>query len=83
MKTTNSPRAGPRPTGRCGVVEPWLAGRWCRRFVVNLKFGRTDPPALLRELRAPGSALARHAGGAVIAVLHHNRDEFTVAGTRT
>jgi 23S rRNA (cytidine2498-2'-O)-methyltransferase len=66
-----------------GVVEPWLAGRWCRRFVVNLKFGRTDPPALLRELRAPGSALARHAGGAVIAVLHHNRDEFTVAGLRT
>jgi 23S rRNA (cytidine2498-2'-O)-methyltransferase len=66
-----------------GVVEPWLAGRWCRRFVVILKFGRTDPPALLRELRAPGSALVRLAPGAVIAHLHHNRDEFTVTGGLT
>ena len=24
------------------IVEPWLARRWCRRFVVNLKFGRVD-----------------------------------------
>jgi 23S rRNA (cytidine2498-2'-O)-methyltransferase len=22
------------------IVRPWLAGGWCRRFVVNLKFGR-------------------------------------------
>lgn len=62
------------------LVEPWLAGPWCRRFVVVLKYGRTDPPALLRELRAPSSPLVRHAPGAVIAVLHHNRDEFAVAG---
>jgi 23S rRNA (cytidine2498-2'-O)-methyltransferase len=62
------------------IIEPWLAGRWCRRFVVVLKYGRTDPPALLRELRAPSSPLVRHAPGAVIAVLHHNRDEFAVAG---
>jgi 23S rRNA (cytidine2498-2'-O)-methyltransferase len=63
-----------------GIVEPWLVGRWCRRFVVVLKYGRTDPPALLRELRAPASPLARHAPEAVIAVLHHNRDEFAVVG---
>ncbi|HTZ19725.1 MAG TPA: SAM-dependent methyltransferase, partial [Opitutaceae bacterium] len=35
------------------IVEPWLARRWCRRFVINLKFGRVDPLALLSELRAP------------------------------
>ncbi len=63
-----------------GIVEPWLGGRWCRRFVVVLKYGRTDPPALLRELRAPASPLARHAPGATIAVLHHNREEFAVVG---
>ena len=34
------------------LVTPWLAQRWCRRFVINLKFGRTDPVALLGELRA-------------------------------
>lgn len=62
------------------IVEPWFAGRWCRRFVVVLKYGRTDPPALLQELRAPSSPLARHAPGAVVAVLHHNRDEFAVTG---
>ena len=62
------------------VVAPWLAGGWCRRFVVVLKYGRTDPPALLRELRAPASPFTRHAPGAVIAVLHHNRDEFAVTG---
>ncbi len=62
------------------LVAPWLAGGWCRRFVVVLKFGRTDPPALLRDLRAADSPLTRHAPGAVIAHLHHNRDEFAVVG---
>ncbi|MCC6415913.1 MAG: rRNA methyltransferase, partial [Opitutaceae bacterium] len=41
------------------IVEPWLSRGWCRKFVVNLKFGRVDPIALLRELRAPGSVLVR------------------------
>ncbi len=63
-----------------GIVEPWLAGRWCRRFVVVLKFGRTDAVALLQELRAPGGVLAHLAPGALVRHMHHNRDEFTVAG---
>lgn len=63
-----------------GLVEPWLAGRWCRRFVIVLKFGRTDPPVLLRELRAEDSPLRRHAPGTITAHLHHNRDEFAVIG---
>lgn len=63
-----------------GIVEPWLGGRWCRRFVVVLKFGRTDAVALLQELRAPGGALARLAPGALVRHMHHNRDEFTVVG---
>ncbi len=62
------------------IVEPWLARGWCRRFVVNLKFGRVDAIALLRELRAPDSALSRHAPGARIRHLYHDREEFTVVG---
>ncbi|MFZ9683327.1 MAG: rRNA methyltransferase, partial [Cephaloticoccus sp.] len=62
------------------IVEPWLARGWCRRFVVNLKFGRVDPLALLRELRAPGSVLSRLAPGTRIRQLYHDREEFTLTG---
>lgn len=62
------------------IVEPWLARGWCRNFVVNLKFGRVDPIALLRELRAPGSILARHAAARRVVHLYHDREEFTVVG---
>ncbi|MEY3774259.1 MAG: Ribosomal large subunit methyltransferase [Verrucomicrobiota bacterium] len=62
------------------IVEPWLSRGWCRRFVVNLKFGRVDPIALLRELRAPDSVLQRHAPGVRIRHLYHDREEFTLAG---
>ena len=64
------------------IVAPWLAQDWCRRFVVNLKFGRVDPVALLRELSAPDSPLARHAPGFRVVHLYHDREEFTVVGER-
>lgn len=58
------------------IVEPWLTRGWCRLFVVNLKFGRVDPIALLRELRAvdisPGRMHVRH--------LYHDREEYTLVG---
>jgi 23S rRNA (cytidine2498-2'-O)-methyltransferase len=63
------------------IVRPWLSGGWCRRFVVNLKFGRVDPIALLADLRAPDSPFAKHATGVRIAHLYHDREEFTVTGT--
>ncbi|MBW7894808.1 MAG: rRNA methyltransferase [Opitutaceae bacterium] len=62
------------------IVEPWLARGWCRNFVVNLKFGRVDPVALLSELRAPDSPLTRHAPGTRIRHLYHDREEFTLTG---
>lgn len=65
------------------IVEPWLARGWCRHFVVNLKFGRVDPVALLCELRAPGSPLTAHASGVRIRHLYHDREEFTVTGEAT
>ena len=65
------------------VVGPWLSGGWCRRFVVNLKFGRVDPIALLGELRAPDSTLATRASSVRIVHLYHDREEFTVMGNLT
>jgi 23S rRNA (cytidine2498-2'-O)-methyltransferase len=62
------------------IVEPWLARRWCRRFVINLKFGRVDPIALLAELRGPGSPFVLHAATFRILHLYHDREEFTVTG---
>jgi 23S rRNA (cytidine2498-2'-O)-methyltransferase len=58
------------------LVERWLKEGWCRRIIVNLKFGRTDPLPLLRRAeilrrRCPGLR-ARH--------LFHDREEFTLTG---
>ena len=65
------------------LVAPWLAQGWCRRFVVNLKFGRVDAIALLRELLAPGSPFTQHAPGFRVRHLYHDREEFTVVGEVT
>jgi len=62
------------------IVAPWLERRWCRRFIVNLKFGRTDPLALLRELQAASSPLIRHGATFRVRHLYHDREEFTVTG---
>lgn len=62
------------------IVEPWLARGWCRKFVVNLKFGRVDAVALLRELHTPASALVRFAPETRIRHLYHDREEFTLTG---
>jgi len=62
------------------IAEPWLAGRWCRQFVINLKFGRVDPLALARELRAADSIFSAAATGVRVRHLYHDREEFTVVG---
>jgi 23S rRNA (cytidine2498-2'-O)-methyltransferase len=63
------------------LVTPWLGQRWCRRFVINLKFGRADPMALLGELRARSSPLVASAAAFRIRHLYHDREEFTVVGS--
>jgi 23S rRNA (cytidine2498-2'-O)-methyltransferase len=62
------------------LVTPWLEGAWCRRFVVILKFGRVDPLALLREVRAADSVFSRRAPGTRVRHLFHDREEFTLVG---
>jgi len=62
------------------VVQPWLSRGWCRRFVINLKFGRVVPMPFLNEVRAAGGVFATHAPGFRIRHLYHDREEFTVVG---
>ena len=64
------------------IVTPWLERGWCRRFVVNLKFGRVDAVGLLRELRADSSPFRRAGASHRILHLYHDREEFTVVGAR-
>jgi 23S rRNA (cytidine2498-2'-O)-methyltransferase len=65
-----------------GIVEPWLAQGWCRRLVVNLKFGQVDPLALLADLRSPDSPWTRRVPGRRIQHLYHDREELTAVGER-
>ena len=62
------------------LIAPWLQRGWCRRFVVILKFGRTDPLALLREVRSENSVFSRCAQHVRIRHLYHDREEFTLVG---
>jgi 23S rRNA (cytidine2498-2'-O)-methyltransferase len=62
------------------IVTPWLQRRWCRAFVVNLKFGRVDAIALLRELKAGGSPFVAHAAKVRFQHLYHDREELTIVG---
>jgi len=61
------------------IVEPWLDRGWCRRLVVNLKFGRVDPVALLKELEG-NAILKERAEGLAVRHLYHDREEFTIVG---
>ncbi len=60
------------------LLDRWFKDGWCRRFVVNLKFGRHDPLRILEQaevLRVHCSMLrARH--------LFHDREELTLVGER-
>ncbi len=60
------------------LLGQWLTRGWCKRFIVNLKFGRHDPLRVLSHaetLRSKCSWLrARH--------LFHDREELTLVGER-
>jgi 23S rRNA (cytidine2498-2'-O)-methyltransferase len=63
------------------LIEQWFAGRHCRRFVINLKFGRANANALLRRVLDPAGPLARHCAELSVRHLFHDRDEFTLTGS--
>ncbi len=59
------------------IVEPWVAQRMCRHFVVNLKFGRADALAVLDEARR---RLGPRCATLVVRHLFHDREELTLVG---
>ncbi len=63
------------------LVARWTHGRWCRHFVVNLKFGHADAIALLDQVRHSNTSPLRDCAVARVRHLFHDREEFTLVGT--
>jgi len=63
-----------------GLLQKWLENRWCRNFIVNLKFGYVDPVSLITDLKDKNSFLNRLSSTFKIKHLYHDRDEVTLTG---
>lgn len=63
------------------IVRRWLHEGWCRSFVVNLKFGRTDPVALVELVRDRRRGIAGQCATVTVRHLYHDREEITVVGS--
>lgn len=59
------------------LASRWLSRKLCGRFVINLKFGRQDPLAILRRAR---QELAPHCARLLARHLYHDREELTLSG---
>ncbi len=62
------------------LLRLWVEGRWCSRFIVNLKFGRHDPLLLLREVFSERTGIAQRCAILRARHLFHDREELTLAG---
>lgn len=62
------------------LLGKWVANRWCGHFVVNLKFGRADPAAVLKAVERFRFQRVAHWDKFFVRHLYHNREEFTLAG---
>ncbi len=62
------------------LIRPWLERRWCRWFVVILKFGRVAPVPFLREVLGPQSPFVCFTSRLRVRHLYHDREEFTLVG---
>lgn len=69
-----------QPDRILNVIHKWVERRGCRRFVVNLKFGRTDPIPLLAKARDSKTGLSSHCPLLKIRHLYHDREEMTLMG---
>jgi 23S rRNA (cytidine2498-2'-O)-methyltransferase len=63
------------------LVAQWTRGRWCRRLVVNLKFGHADALALLDQVRHSSESPLRDCAVSHVRHLFHDREEFTLVGS--
>lgn len=65
------------PERVAALVERWLDKGWCRRLIVNLKFGRLDPLAILRR----AESIRRRCASLRVRHLFHDREELTLVGS--
>jgi len=62
------------------LLSTWLKNAWCRKFIVNLKIGRSDPVALIEKIRDAKTGLAPYCSTLKIRQLYHDREEITLVG---
>ncbi|NTV29531.1 MAG: rRNA methyltransferase, partial [Candidatus Omnitrophica bacterium] len=62
------------------LLKRWLGEQRCRRFVVNLKIGRTDPIPVLRDILDNRRGIAQHCSILKVRQLYHDREEITLMG---
>jgi 23S rRNA (cytidine2498-2'-O)-methyltransferase len=62
------------------LLEYWIQRKWCRNFIVNLKFGRVKPKELLDKINSQGSVVKTRTLSLNVRHLYHDRDEVTITG---
>ena len=63
-----------------GLLNTWLKNAWCRKFIVNLKIGRSDPIALIKKIKDEKTGLIPYCSSLKIQQLYHDREEITLTG---
>ncbi|HAM35694.1 MAG TPA: rRNA methyltransferase [Elusimicrobia bacterium] len=62
------------------LLRRWVRRGWCRKFIVNLKFGRHDPFLLLREAASSQGGISSRCSVLRPRHLFHDREEITLVG---
>lgn len=61
------------------LLERWIKNKWCEIFIVNLKFGYSDPLKLIDKVNS-NSLLKKYCAFYFVKHLNHDRDEMTLIG---
>ena len=62
------------------LLSTWLINAWCRKFIVTLKIGHSDPIALIRKIKNEKTRITPYCSSLKIRHLYHNREEITLIG---
>lgn len=62
------------------LLAAWLKNSWCRKFVVSLKVGRSDPIALIKKIKNKDTGILPYCTSLKIIQLYHDREEITLIG---
>jgi len=62
------------------LLNTWLKNAWCRKFIVSLKIGHSDPIALIKKIKDEKTGLTPYCSSLKIRQLYHDREEITLIG---